>query len=51
MGFEKAVFAPKSKNLASKVVSDRKLKKVPSLKLLSDKEIDDNRVKAYEFAI
>lgn len=51
MGFEKVVIAPKNKDLAAKVVRDRKVKKTPTLKLMTKKEIEDNRVKAYEFAI
>ena len=50
MGFDKPVFAPRNKDVA-KVVRDKKLKKEPSLKLMTKKEIEENRIKAYDFAI
>jgi hypothetical protein len=51
MGFDRPVFAPKNKEVAAKIVDEKKVKKEPSLKLMTKREIEENRIKSYDFAI
>lgn len=51
MGLDKITASSKSKGASSKVVTDRKVKKAPSLKLLTKSEIEKERISSYEFAI
>ena len=51
MGFDKAIVTPKKESVSSRVITDRKVKKTPSLKLMTKNEIEKKRVSSYEFAI
>ena len=51
MGFDKAIAPSKNKDVSSKVITDRKVRKAPSLKLMTKNEIEKKRVSNYEYAI
>lgn len=51
MGLDNLISTSKSKAVASKVVTDRKVKKSPSLKMISKSEIEKERIAGYGFAI